>query len=224
MRGNTIRYVLLMAWLPAAWAVAAGGYQCTFTSQGWTPKDWIQVKDQGTEHFGGFVQRDGCIENKVPEGLTPKKLQSCHETWASMVYAKKVSQGLTVKTALEFDFRMCPTVVLVPELAKGAKGEPEYRSVYHVCVYDQGVNVWRQTPKDGKPDYTKAAFAKFPLKPKTRYTLEVGFKVGRRGRVVTISIDGHTFGFHAEGLPDELYVGLAAMEGLNRFYDFSISQ
>lgn len=233
-----IAAALLIALLPTA-ALAAPAYKCTFTKDGWTPSDWLPVKDQGTDHVGCFLQRDGCIENKVPAGLAADKLQRSHETWACMLYAQTVKPSLTVKTTLEFDYRMCPTIVLVPKLGKSPKGEPELRDVYHVCVYDQGVNVWHQTPKDGKPDYAKACFAKFTLKPKTRYRVEVNFKPGRRGRTLTVTVREvdtpqavapdaveplAVFGFDAAALPDEFHVGIAAMEGLNRFYSFEVGK
>jgi len=140
---------------------------------------------------------------------------------------------------LEFDYRMSPTIVLAPDLGKGANGEPDLRTAYEICVYDQGVNVWLQSSKDGKPDYTKACFAKFPLRPKTRYAVEAKFKPGRRGRILTITVRKvetpvatapeaippvAQFGFHAPELPDKFYVGIAAMEGLNRFYSFSVGK
>jgi len=238
MRRITITAVLLAIVLPA-FALAAPAYKCSFSKNGWDAKDWIAVRDQGKEFVSSFVQRDGCIENKVPEGLTPDKLQKSHETWACMMYSKKVGPSATVRAVLEFDYRMCPTIVLAPDLGKSAKGEPELHTAYEICVYDQGVNVWLQSPKDGKPDYTKACFAKFPLRPKTRYAVEAAFKPGRRGRILTITVREvdtpvamapdaippiAQFGFHAPELPDQFHVGIAAMEGLNRFYNFRVGK
>ena len=72
--------------------------------------------------------------------------------------------------------------------------------------------------KDSKPSWTKAAYAKFELKPETRYTLEVQIK----GKQVIVRIDGREFGYFETSLPAQYYIGITGCEGLNKFYDMTI--
>jgi hypothetical protein len=41
---------------------------------------------------------------------------------------------------------------------------------------------------------------------------------------MTVSVAGQTFGYHDELLPDEFYAGITGDEGLNRFYDFTVTR
>ena len=77
-----------------------------------------------------------------------------------------------------------------------------------------------QPLKDGKLTYCKAAFATFPLEKDTPYRLEVK----KIGKTLTVYVAGHLFGYTDDALPDACYVGITGCEGLNRFYDFSVSR
>ena len=196
--------------------------KCTFDKAGWKPDEWTLVKSPRWAHFGNWVQRSDHIENETPPGATPKLLlgKLAPQSYTSMVYKAKVTGKVTIKATMAFDDRMAPIIVIAPELGKSAGGQPEYREHYEVCVFDQGVNVWRHSFKSGKPSWQKAAFARFPLKPRTRYTLQVT----KRRKQLTVTIDGHEFGYLDESLPEEFHVGITGCEGVNRFYDFELSK
>ena len=221
--------VLLLAVLCASSVCLAAApiCKCTFDKAGWKPDEWTLVKSPRWEHFGTWVQRADHIENATPPGATPKdllRMPLAAQSYTSMVYKTKAKGNVTIKCTMEFDDRMAPLVVIAPELGKSAKGQPEYREHFEICVFDKGVNVWHHVFKDGKPSWKKAAFATFALKPKTRYTLEVKKKNTKRGKELTVTIDGHTFGYLDDSLPEEFYVGITGCEGVNRFYDFQIGK
>ncbi|MDD4442980.1 MAG: hypothetical protein WC328_06510 [Kiritimatiellia bacterium] len=185
------------------------------------PEEWVLVKSPRFDHFGKWVQHGDCIQNEVPAGVSPDELQGkrAGDTYTSMVYAKPFTGDLRITASLAFTYRMVPLVVLAPALGKDAAGRPEYREHFEICVYNEGVNVWRHTFADGKPSWKKAAFARFPLLPNTRYALEVEIK----GKQMSVTIDGRTFGYFDEALPKTTHVGITGCEGVNRFFDLTVT-
>ena len=213
---------LLTALFALSLTVRAESLSSRFTPDGWKPEEWILVKSPRFDHFGKWVQQADCIQNEVPAGVSPDDLQGkrAGETYTSMVYAKPFTGDLRITASLAFTYRMAPLVVLAPELGKDAAGRPEYREHFEICVFNEGVNVWHHTFAEGKPSWKKAAFARFTLLPNTRYALEVEIK----GKQLSVTIDGHTFGYLDEALPKTTHVGITGCEGVNRFYDITVSQ
>ena len=201
-------------------AAAGSIYACVFTPGHWDRADWIRVKYLQEDHLGDWVQLDKCIANRVPEGATPEELQGkrAAETYSSMVYKEKVQGNVTIASTMAFAHQMAPLILLTPALAKNAKGQHECSERFEIVIFNEGVNVWRHSLKEGKLTYRKAAFASFRLEKDTPYRLEVK----KTGKTLTVSVAGHTFGYSDDALPDACYVGITGCEGLNRFYDFSI--
>ncbi|MCX7049074.1 MAG: hypothetical protein NTX50_26765 [Candidatus Sumerlaeota bacterium] len=205
---------------PAADGAAKTIYSCVFTSGSWKRSDWTPVKKSKSDHVGGWVQQEDCIANEVPPQATPEELQNkrADETYSSMVYKEKVTGNVTVAATMSFTHKMAPLIVLAPELAEDSKGRKEYAEHFEIVIFNEGVNVWHHFVKDGKPTYRKAAFANFPLEKDTKYTLEVK----KTGKVLTVSVASHTFGYADDSLPDSCYIGITGCEGQNRFYDFTM--
>jgi hypothetical protein len=204
----------------AADATANSIYSCTFTAGNWNRADWVRVKYPQGEHFGDWVQEDRCIANRVPENATPEELEGkrAPETCSSMVYKEKLKGDVAVTSTIAFAHKMAPLVLLAPDLSENAKAQKECAERFEIVVFNEGVNVWRHSLKDGKLTYRKAAFASFRLEKDTPYTLEVK----KTGKTLTVSVAGHTFGYIDDALPDACYVGITGCEGLNRFYDFRV--
>ena len=216
---------MLLCLFSEAIAHGAGGttvtlYSCSFTSEGWKRADWIPVKNPRNDHFGAWVQREDCVANETPENATPEELQGkrAAEAYSSMIYKEKISGLFTATATMSFAHKMAPLIVLAPDLAQNAKGQKECSEHFEIVIFNEGANVWRHFMKDGKLTYRKAAFANFRLEKDTKYTLEVK----KAGKVLTVTVAGHTFGYYDEALPDSCYVGITGCEGLNYFYDFAV--
>ena len=216
-----VRTLAAAALLPVIPVALAETLTWNFTPDGWKPAEWILVKSQRWDYFGQWVQKDDHIQNAVPAGSTPEEWQGkrATETYTSMVYGRPFAGDLKVTTTTQFTPNMAPLIVLTPELGRDATGRAEYREHFEICIYNEGVNIWRHTVVDGKPTYKKAAYAKFALKPDTRYALAVEIK----GKELIVRIDGHEIGYREESLPAKLFVGITGCEGLNYFYDMSIT-
>jgi hypothetical protein len=195
-------------------------YACTFTAGNWKQADWLRVKYPQGEHFGDWLQRDGCIANAVPSNATPEELQGKYaaETYSCMVYKERIKGDVNVASTMSFAYKMAPLIVLTPALSEDAKGQKQCSERFEIVIFDEGVNIWRHSVKDGKLTYRKAAFATFRLEKDTKYRL----KVTKTGKTLTVSVAGHTFGYSDDALPESFFVGITGCEGLNRFYDFTV--
>ena len=197
-------------------------FQCTFGRSGWLPEQWILVRDPASEYFGGWKQHADHIENLTPPDARPEELcenrSRCKETYTSMVYNRRFCGDLTVTATLEFDDRMAPLIVLARDLGTSADGRKEHRDRIEVVAYEEGINIWRQFPTPEGRRFYLAAFARFHLRPRTRYVLTVS----KRGKELTAAIDGRLMGYHEPNLPEEFFAGITGCEGVNRFYDFAV--
>jgi hypothetical protein len=197
-------------------------YSCAFTEGGWKQADWTPVKKSMSDYFGGWVQREDCIANRVPDQATDQELQGkrADKTYSSMVCVQQLQGNFTVTATMCFAYQMAPLIVLAPELSQNVQGQKEYAEHFEVVVFNEGVNVWHHFVKDGKLTYRRTAFATFPLEKDTKYTLELK----KVGKVLTVSVAGHIFGYVDNTLPESCYVGITGCEGLNRFYNFAVMQ
>ena len=225
---KTCASLLSAACLHTLPAPAAELYSTSFARDAWNSDDWILVKSARWDHFGVWVQREDRIENQTPPDATPKELlpQRAPQTYTSMVLKMKFrGRRVDVDSTMEFADRMAPQIVIAPALGKDAKGRPEYREHWEIVLWDKGVNVWHHIPKDGKPWWKKVAFARYPFKPDTRYRLGVRVEKTRKGKMLSVSVDGDVkMGYMDDSLPEAFYVGITGCEGINRFYDFSVSE
>ena len=196
-------------------------FSCSFAKGGWDAKEWILVKSPRWDHFGQWLQKEDHIQNETPDVKEEDKLgKSAPDTYTSMVYGKKFSGNVVITTTGMFTFQMAPLVVIAPELGQDDKGRPEYREHFEIVFYDKGVNVWHHSYKDKKPSWVKAAYCAMDLKPNQKYTMSVK----KKGKELSVTIDGKTFGYRDESLPEEFHVGVTGCEGDNRFYDFKIEK
>ncbi len=195
-------------------------YSCTFSKEGWKAADWRLVARPDWGRVGSWVQKEDRIENAVPADAEPEEMLSkrAKETYTSMVYGKKLTGDVTITSKMAFAHRMAPSIVITAKLGTDPKGQTYHGEHFEIVLFDQGVNVWHHIYRDGKASWTKAAFARFPLKKDTPYEL----KVVKKGKVLTVTVGEFSFGYHDESLPDEFYAGLTGSEGINRFYDFAV--
>jgi hypothetical protein len=205
--------------------LTADEFKCSFAKGRWDPASWILVKTPRWEYFGGWVQKSDCIENETPKGATPKELlgKYSHETYSSMVTKSMFKGNVAISAEMEFTDRMAPLIVIAQKLGKSAKGIPEYREHFEIVIFDKGVNVWHHYFKDGKPTWKKAAYSRFTLMPNKRYTLKLVIKKSAKGKLISLFVDGHEFGYIDDSLPDEFHVGITGCEGLNKFYNFKVT-
>lgn len=178
----------------------------------WSAADWIMVRRPDMDELGDWVQHDDYISNELPPveppaagGADPKHsaVATKHDVYISMVNKKKVSGDFTVAATMEFEEKQAPSLMLASRIAADDRGRPQYEEHVEVVLFDQGINVWRHQCRDSKSVWTKVLYARFPLQKSTKYRLQVT----RKGSDISVSVEGHTIGYHEDSLPPELSLG-----------------
>jgi hypothetical protein len=183
-------------------------YSCTFSEHGWNADDWMFVRRSDYNSTDQWLQKADHIEN----------MDAASNSFTSMVLKKKWQGDFHISAGMAFTDRMAPEVMLASNLGTDAQGRPEYEKRMEVVLFDQGINVWLLDKVNGKTTWIKTAYNQFPLQKNTPYQLQVT----RKGKQLTITVGDHTFGYYEASLPDDLYVGVTACEGINRLYNFAI--
>jgi len=201
-------------------------FHCSFERGKWDPNQWVMVKSARWDYFGGWIQRDLCIENQTPAGVSQDDLIDSHkaQTYTSMVLKEQFSGDIEISSEVEFTYREAPLIVIAPELGQDKKGRAEYREHYEIVISSKGVNVWHHYFRNGKPYWKLAAFSRFEVKPNVQYKLKVKLSHNSKGKTLSVFVAGHEFGFMDDSLPDKFYVGITGCEGVNRFYDFTVEK
>ena len=217
-----------MAGLLAVFAALqlAAGVQAdiSFKPGAWSTNDWILVKGPRWKYRHGFVQREDGIENECPP-LSGEEIFKKHasEVYSAMVLRDRAEIGQTVSSAMSFDWRMAPLIVLAEKLDRSDTDEPTFGEHWEIVLYDEGLNVWHHSVRDGKPFWYRAAYLNVPFKRNTRYDLEVRVSKTRKGvKEMVVKCGGFEMGYVDNDLPDSFHVGIIGCEGRNRFYDFKV--
>ena len=229
LRGESCLAVkMLLGGLLAAFcllsASAATKVEVSFGPGAWSSNDWILVKSPRFSYMHGFVQKEDFIENECPP-LSGEDIfrKHCSEVYSAMVLKDRAEIGQTVSSTMSFDWRMAPLIVLAEKLDRSESDEPTLGEHWEIVLYDEGLNVWHHSIKDGKPFWYKAAYLKVPFSRDTRYNLEVKVSKTHKGvREMVVKCGGHEFGYVDNALPDSFYAGIIGCEGRNRFYDFKL--
>ena len=184
---------------------AEDGHQivCSFQQDKWTSSEWMFVKRRDMAGRSEWLQQADCIESDGNH--------------TSMVYKKKFSGDAKVSATTAFANRMAPAIVIVSKLGN-ADGARVFDEHIEITMWDEGVNIWRLHTVDGKSLWELTAFSTFKLTKNTPYKLEVT----KKGKVLTVKVDGHAFGYVENSLQDDYYVGITGCEGVNRFYDVAV--
>ena len=209
--------------LVACACMPAAAYECSFKNGGWDSSEWLLVKSPRWEHFGGWTQKDDCIQNQTPPGASDDEMlgKAAPETYTSMVLKKRLSGDVAISSTMDFTYQMAPLIVVASDLGADKAGRPEYREHYEVVLFDKGLNVWKHMFVDGKPKYEKAAFLDAAFKPNTKYVLKVEIKETAAGRMMVASVGDKKVELVDNSIPRNYYVGVTGCEGVNHFYDFS---
>ena len=143
-------------------------YSTTFERGKWDKSHWLPVKSPRFPYFGEMVQFDDHIMNKTPD-LPDEVILKKHgaDVYSCIMLNKKFTGKVAISSTMSFDHRMAPLIVIAGELGKSPKGELEHRDHYEVVLYDEDINVWHHTYKDGKPGwylgFSRKISAKKPL-------------------------------------------------------------
>ena len=197
----------------------------SFAKGKWDKSKWLEVKSPRWSYLGKMVQNEDHIINQtpdLPDEVIFKKYGN--KVYSGLMYDKVFSgKKVIIRSKMSFDHRMAPLIVIAEELGKSKEGIPEFREHFEIVIYDQGLNIWHHTYKDGKPSWHKAAFLKVDYQPKKIYDLVITLHKAKNIMQMTVECDGKVFGYQDKALPEKFYAGIIGCEGRCRFYDFRVT-
>ncbi len=125
---------------------------------------------------------------------------------------------LTIETS--FDAYGAPLIVLAEEIRALSDGRREYGTHYEAVLYEGGINLWKLEPKpEGGCLVTSLCRAKGSIPAGNRLTLNVrATRAGIRAWSDSVTAEA------ACPLPETLYCGLTACEGINHFCAYAVEE
>ena len=198
-------------------------FGCCFAEGAWDSVEWWLVRSPRWDGEGEWVQEHDHLRNRVPDRWSPEEMieggPGAGETYASMLYRRPLTGEFHAVARMSFDHRMAPLIVLAAEPATVGSFR-EYRDHCEIVLFDEGVNVWVHGFSDQGPHWALTAYWRFPLAPMVKHHLHVH----RVGHQLNLSVDNQEFSCHVAALPEILYAGITACEGVNRFFDFNLTR
>ena len=169
-----------------------------------------------------FICENGYIRNsEMPIEEGAKRGYHDYEH-ISLLTKEKYGEGTTITLDCDFKEMGAPLILLTNELIS-LKGLQSYDRHIEVVVYDKGINVWDIVYAPDKPERRfiapkKIAFKTFNIENGERVTVSTKILNG----ALYIECKGEELTVEIPNLDKELYVGLTACEGINKFYSLKI--
>ena len=147
------------------------------------------------------------------------------EGWDNYQYVSAVLKSpvkLPVRLAIDtrFDSYGAPLIVFAERLDTLPDGRLQYGKHYEAVLYEGGINLWQIEPQGGdKQRVTALCKAKLPFPANTWTRLECEITLeGIAARAGELTAQAEC------ALPDTLFVGFTACEGINHFRTFEVEE
>ena len=147
------------------------------------------------------------------------------EGWDNYQYVSAVLKSpvkLPVRLAIDtrFDAFGAPLIVFAEKLDTLPDGRLQYGKHYEAVLYEGGINLWQIEPQGGdKQRVTALCKAKLPFPANTWTRLECEITLeGIAARAGELTAQAEC------ALPDTLFVGFTACEGVNHFRSFEVEE
>lgn len=138
--------------------------------------------------------------------------------YVSAVAEERAALPVIVETECSFDSFGAPLIVFSETMQQLENGWRVYGEHYEAVLYEGGINIWHITPKaDGGQQVEALCKAKLPFEAgkMTRLTVKLT-KDGVEAQAGELIAKGEC------ALPEKMYVGFTACEGINHFSSFAV--
>lgn len=187
-------------------------------------QDWMIVQYPGLNYEGSWIQKEDCIINTTPTDARPEDMceggKYSTNTFVGMMLRTSFNSLKRITSTMSFDYKMAPLIFIANEIDTVAK-IPVLQERYEVVLYYKGINVWEHFQHDGKIKYNRKLFCSKNLSAKQKHWLEVA--VNPNEKSMTVTLGDICFTAHTPLLGDSYYIGIIGCEGVNRFYDFEVT-
>ena len=189
-----------------------------FASDSWDESEWMYASSSLYTYRHPFVQHSNCVSNLIPD------FEGANFPYISMLYKEPQTGVFTVTTDCYFESYGAPIIVVSGDPEVLPNGNLQYGEHFEVVVYENGINIWHLDFENG----VRCALvrAKFPLEAREIHRLTVTVDVNE-GKII-VSLRGHvaeyTVPCPALKTFKNVYAGITACEGTNRFYNFKLNK
>lgn len=178
--------------------------------------DFVYAASGKVPYRPPFWQEADGVSNDYP---TPP------EGWDNYQYVSAVLKSpmkLPVRLAIDtrFDSYGAPLIVFAEKLDTLPDGRLQYGKHYEAVLYEGGINLWQIEPQGGdKQRVTALCKAKLPFPADTWTRLECEITPeGIAARAGELTAQAEC------ALPETLFVGFTACEGINHFRSFEVEE
>lgn len=181
------------------------------------PENFLYAASTIVHYRAEFHQEDGALVN---ETIKLEDLKAAYQNYAYISVVDKDPVALPVEMEVEcaFDKYGAPLIVFSESIHELENGDMQFGTHYEAVLYESGINLWHLTPQeDGTQKTVNLCRAKLPFPAGEKLTMKV--RLTREG---IEAVCGELTAKAEIALPEKMYVGFTACEGINRFYSFSV--
>lgn len=180
------------------------------------PENFVYAASTVVTYRREFMREsDGLVNTRIE--LEDKKAAYQDFEYISVVEKERVQLPVELEVECSFDAFGAPLIVFSENMTEKENGWKEYGEHYEVVLFESGINIWHITPKkEGGQQVEGLCKARLPFAAgewtKLTVTLTKDGMLAKAGKLeakVECS------------LPEKMYVGFTACEGINHFRYFS---
>ena len=170
-----------------------------------------------------FIQEADCIVNAQKSEFT------------TILLKERYTAGTRVSFTASFESYGAPLLTIAGGLDRDEKGNLRFGDYQEIVLWERGVNIWdfqkvdrevQNTPWNGfsgvengtRIDWLMSSM--HPLEAGKQHALTV--ELGKQ--LVKVWYAGQHFELRVPNLPEKVYLGITACEGINRFYRLTLEQ
>ena len=180
------------------------------------PENFVYAASTIVIYRREFAQEaDGLVNARIE--LEDRKAAYQDFEYISVVEKERVKLPVELEVECSFDKFGAPLIVFSEEMTEKENGWKEYGEHYEVVLFESGINIWHITPKKEGGQQVEALC-------KARLPFEAGKWEQLTVRLTRDGMEAQAGELTAKveiALPEKMYAGFTACEGINHFRYYS---
>ena len=188
----------------------------SFGSPEWK-KDFEYVYSLVADSFNEFKDESDHVVNGYDESVK-------NYEYISIAHKDTFHTGARVSVKCSFDSYGAPLLTFANSAQTAENGKLQYGDHYEVVAYENGCNVWYITANDvpGERPFKVACCLRLRFNIDAGSVIELSAEV--MDKMLRVTVNEASFDLPVPLLADKFRIGITACEGINRFYEATISQ
>ena len=159
-----------------------------------------------------FVQKDGFIESStdstMPDGYD----------YITLMFKEKFKPGTKLTTKCWFHKYGAPIIMIANKIDFENGDAPLLIDYIEVVIWEKGINVWKHDVIDSKDTWFLMDSIEFKVENAAPVTFSAQIYAGK----LVASCGSNVLEIETNLISDEVYMGIQACEGINRFYNVCV--